>query len=414
MRIFDHDLSQPKTFLPGTRRTRTPAETLKDFGRHMPEAGITRLANVTGLDSIGIPVVQAIRPNSRSLSVSQGKGVDLDSAKASAMMEAFELWHAEHIELPCLVASYQAIRRKRKVVDLHRLPMVRGATLRPEEQRCWLRGWDLLQQEEVWVPFEVVSMNTVGIVQATLTFLSTSNGLASGNHLLEAIEHALCEIIERDTQALDSARGIPYSLKNKIDISSIADAPLQEMIAACYSADLAVAVFEMVSDLGIPTFRVGLMEQGDQAQWSRLGMEWGCGTHLSPVVALSRALTEAAQARLTVIAGSRDDNPPSAYAATQGMWSIEDSRSEMFAAPPARPFSAKANHQETDTFEGDLELMLGTLRAAGIDRAVVIDLTKDRIGIPVAKVVVPGLEAAPFVPGYVEGDRARRARREQS
>jgi ribosomal protein S12 methylthiotransferase accessory factor len=58
--------------------------------------------------------------------------------------------------------------------------------------------------------------------------------------------------------------------------------------------------------------------------------------------------------------------------------------------------------------------MLGTLRAAGIDRAVVIDLTKDRIGIPVAKVVVPGLEAAPFVPGYVEGDRARRARREQS
>ena len=82
----------------------------------MPEVGITRLANVTGLDRIGIPVVQAVRPNSRSLSVSQGKGVDMDSAKASAMMEAFELWHAERIELPCLCASYQAIRKKENVV----------------------------------------------------------------------------------------------------------------------------------------------------------------------------------------------------------------------------------------------------------------------------------------------------------
>src|SRR5215216_3712797 len=194
MRIFDRDHQERKVFLPGTRRTRSPADTLADFGRHMPVVGITRLANVTGLDHIGIPVVQAIRPNSRSLSVSQGKGVDLASAKVSAMMEAIELWHAERIEKLCLFASYTAIRTQREVVDLDVLPLVRGARIWPEEQRCWLRGWDLLRKEEVWVPFEVVSMNTVGIVQANLTFLATSNGLASGNHVLEAVEHALCEV----------------------------------------------------------------------------------------------------------------------------------------------------------------------------------------------------------------------------
>src|SRR4051812_30484027 len=118
MRIFERDHAQPKTFLPGTRRSRAPADTLRDFGRHLPRMGITRLTNVTGLDSIGIPVVQAIRPNSRSLSVSQGKGVDLDAAKVSAMMEAIELWHAERIELGCLCASYRAMRGQERVIAL--------------------------------------------------------------------------------------------------------------------------------------------------------------------------------------------------------------------------------------------------------------------------------------------------------
>jgi ribosomal protein S12 methylthiotransferase accessory factor len=57
--------------------------------------------------------------------------------------------------------------------------------------------------------------------------------------------------------------------------------------------------------------------------------------------------------------------------------------------------------------------MLDALRTIGIDRVVVVDLTKPEFGIPVVKVVVPELEAAPFVPGYVEGPRALRAREEQ-
>jgi YcaO-like protein with predicted kinase domain len=413
MQIFDRDHRQPKQFLPGTRRSRTPEATLEDFGRHMPEVGITRLANVTGLDCIGIPVVQAIRPNSRSLSVSQGKGVDVSSAKVSAMMEAMELWHAERIELPCVCASYRAMRTQHTVVELERLPLVKGARIRAEEQRCWLRGWDLLQQEEIWVPFEVVSMNTIGVIQAIMTFAATSNGLASGNHVLEAIEHALCEVIERDAHALDTARGPEEALKRKIDVETITDPSLVSMLAACSAAAIDVAVFEMDSDVGLPSFRVGLAEREDLQQWRRLGTQWGCGTHLSPIVALSRALTEAAQARLTVIAGSRDDNPPAAYATSQDVGALRALRT-VFAAPAARPFPTALPHQETSSFEGDLEVMLAATRAAGVDRVIVVELTKEAIGIPVVKVIVPELEAAPFLPGYVEGRRARRAREAQS
>ncbi len=52
--------------------------------------GISRVTNVTGLDTVGIPLVMVCRPNSRSISVSQGKGCDLDAAKASGVMESVE------------------------------------------------------------------------------------------------------------------------------------------------------------------------------------------------------------------------------------------------------------------------------------------------------------------------------------
>ncbi|HEY9009478.1 MAG TPA: hypothetical protein VIN06_00525, partial [Devosia sp.] len=56
----------------------------------LADFGITRLARQTGLDAIGIPCFAAIRPNSKTLSVNMGKGIDDDAAMASAIMEAVE------------------------------------------------------------------------------------------------------------------------------------------------------------------------------------------------------------------------------------------------------------------------------------------------------------------------------------
>ena len=83
--------------LGGTMRCRDAASTLAWVRPMLPQFGITRLANVTGLDRIGIPVWMCIRPNGRSLSVSQGKGVTAELAQASAVMESIELYHAEHV-----------------------------------------------------------------------------------------------------------------------------------------------------------------------------------------------------------------------------------------------------------------------------------------------------------------------------
>src|SRR3979411_800652 len=74
-----------KQFKVGTHRTVAPEETLARVAEKARQIGVTRLGNVTGLDRIGIPVTVAVRPNSRSFSVSQGKGLGLSQAFASRL-----------------------------------------------------------------------------------------------------------------------------------------------------------------------------------------------------------------------------------------------------------------------------------------------------------------------------------------
>ena len=86
--VTDH---VPKAFRRGTHRAVAPAETVARVRPFLAAMGITRVANVTGLDHVGIPVVMVCRPNSWSLAVSQGEGLDLAAAEASGLMEAIEL-----------------------------------------------------------------------------------------------------------------------------------------------------------------------------------------------------------------------------------------------------------------------------------------------------------------------------------
>src|SRR5207247_5173478 len=124
-----------------------------------PAMGITRVANITGLDCIGVPVVTVCRPNARSLAVSQGKGLTLAAARASALMEEIESYHAERIALPLKLGSYEDLRHTHRLVDIAGLPLATHSAYHPHFQLLWIEGWDLMQQEAVWVPFEMVCLD---------------------------------------------------------------------------------------------------------------------------------------------------------------------------------------------------------------------------------------------------------------
>src|SRR5215216_7418008 len=112
----------------GTQRAVRPNKTLRRIAPLLPKAGITRLADVTSLDWIGLPVYQAIRPNSRNISVSQGKGLTRAQAKVSALMESLESLHAETILQRGITETVGTMRRA-LAYDPFRLPIVAAPSL---------------------------------------------------------------------------------------------------------------------------------------------------------------------------------------------------------------------------------------------------------------------------------------------
>lgn len=71
-----------KIELEGTHRARTAEETWRTISAKLKDYDITRVAEVTHLDCIGIPVFVAVRPNAGSLAVSQGKGATPSSQRS--------------------------------------------------------------------------------------------------------------------------------------------------------------------------------------------------------------------------------------------------------------------------------------------------------------------------------------------
>ncbi len=394
-----------KRFTLGTHRTCSPEETLARLQPLLPRMGITRIANVTGLDRTGVPVVMVVRPNARSVAVSQGKGLTLAAAKASGAMEAAELWHAEHITLPLKLASFDELRREHRVADPDLLPHAAGGTFTPDLRLLWIEGEDLIGGGPVWLPFELVSADyTLPLPPGSGCFQASTNGLASGNHPLEAICHGLCEVIERDASTLWRLSGEARD-RRAVDPDTVTDPACRRVLDCFAAADLAVRIWDTTSDLGVASFCCLVAERsGEYAD-----PEYGNGCHPAREVALLRALTEAAQARTTYISGTRDDFPVDAWEASYRRRRLDTMGTDLDTAPAPGAAFTGAPTFTAPTLAEDLAWLLARLRAAGINQAIAVDLGKESIGLSVARIVVPGLESLYEEGGdYTPGPRARR------
>jgi len=391
----------PKRFRRGTHRLATPSETLARVRPLAARMGITRLGNITGLDRIGIPVAVAVRPNSRSVSVSQGKGLDLPQAMASALMEACEGFHAEEIGA-VRIAAYRDLALSVTVVD----PAALCAGTRKFDAAhsiSWVEGNDLLREEPCWVPAEIVHTDYT-LPQPDDYFLAGSNGLASGNHPTEAITAALYELVERDAVALWIARPLRRRSACALDLASVDDPDCGALLARYEAAGIGVRVWHVTTDIGLATFLCEIrdLSAGDPRRPSRFH---GSGCHADRAIALTRALTEAAQTRLTYIAGTRDDLSSAEYRATPDD-EIRDALLDALACEtPPTPLEAAPSFV-TDDLGEDLRWALGRLSAIGIDRVIAVDLTRPDLMIPVVRLVIPGLEWDPHHPNYQPGPRA--------
>ncbi len=381
------------------------AETLRSLQMRMRQFGITRVADITGLDRIGIPVAIAIRPKARSVTVSQGKAADLVSAKIAALMEAIEVWHAENIHAPLVLASIGEVKIWEKGCDVDRLPA--GMRSRTDDTRLlWIEGENLVTSEPKLVPFEMVHADYASPVKPGHgIFPASTNGLASGRDRSAAAVAAICEVIERDALSVWHQLSLPARSATRIDLSTIDDPACLWAAERFAKAGLELAVWDVTSDLAVPTFLALIYEASGQRR-SHVGL--GSGSHPDRSVALLRALTEAAQTRLTYISGSRDDLEAQEFT-DFGQAQKRQLADDLLRAGPPRRAVADGPSFSSGTAQANLDWLVARLTASGLTEIVAVDLAKEAIGIPVVRVVVPGLEAPHDDPGYVPGLRAREA-----
>ena len=254
------------------------------------------------------------------------------------------------------------------------------------------------------MPYELVHTNyTTPLPDGHGCFLASSNGLASGNELIEAISHAICEVVERDATTLWKLRK-EEKQNDRLDLDSV-DAPIcQEILGKLERAGLSVAVWDITSDIRIATFACSIVPRDDNALWHR-AVASGFGCHPAREIALIRALTEAAQTRLTLISGLRDDFRGDTYEELLDPEVIGAARHRHLASTAVRRFDDVPT-QDGATFEEDVAWELKCIRKARGRQVVVVDLTKSEFALPVVRVIVPGLEPI-LVSDYVPGRRAQ-------
>ncbi len=230
--------------LPGTVRSESPGATLSRIESIARKIGITRVANVTGLDTIGVPVWIAVRPLAKSLSVSQGKGMTHELAKCSAIMESIETYHAEQVRPFGVEMPLTEFTNNRDLVNPLRLALHRDAEISEDFTPYWVRGEDIISGKDQWIPHDLFNLDFTRKRLAPPLFISSSNGLASGNTFTEAILHGLCETIERDQLSLWLVRSRSGTGgETSIRLDTINDLNCQYLIETCKRAGVEIFVW---------------------------------------------------------------------------------------------------------------------------------------------------------------------------
>jgi YcaO-like protein with predicted kinase domain len=219
-------------------RFRTADDTWRLVEPYLLDYGITRVAHLTHLDHIGIPVHMAMKPSGRTLSSGSGKGITELGSTLSAVMEAIEqtFWEAAAPDVR-IAPQAELAAGTEPFVDVATVPLMRANIVSHALPMRWMRYWDIVAGEEVWAPAETAYLPFRHEPSMISGVLTSSNGLASGTHVLEALLSGLMEVIERDGITLGYLTGDA----RPIDPGTGAGAPWAPLVELVRRAGLRLA-----------------------------------------------------------------------------------------------------------------------------------------------------------------------------
>lgn len=384
-------MTEQLTYFEGTHRVIAPKKTIEINEGKLRTAGITRIADITDLDRIGMPVFTAIRPTAEdgAISIYGGKGITKDHAKASAMMEGFERYSAEkQNDDETIIATVSEISDKGKFIDPKslNLPQKYEKEDISEIQLEWTLATDLISGDEYYVPSNAVFHPYIHENDVQSFFKSNTNGLASGNILDEAILHGIFEVIERDAWSIFELTHKNYS---QINLESIESELINDVIGKFESNGIKIKLMDFTADIKVPT----IAASADDTVTRDAGLlTLGMGTHLDPEVAILRALTEVAQSRATQINGAREDTVRADFAREAGYERMKRINKYYFREEEKQINLQDIENKSTTSIKKDLEIVKDELMANDIKHILYTNLTREELDVNVARVIIPEME----------------------
>ena len=375
-------------------RAKSPAQTLATAQTLMPRLGISRVTDVTRMDRLGLPVCISVRPRSATLRVHAGKGVDPLEARVGALMEAIEYAAAEPANStwqPRMLPAAELAAQLGEGLRFVDLVPAQGARIRASDTLATVECEDLVQRRRVQVPAELVFVPYEPDGQQRL-FGSTTNGLASGNSLVEATLHGVLEVLERDALSMNR----PRDASRRVDNRRLPE-PFRALASAWRGVGIELAVRAVPNACALPCFEAFLHEPASTS----VNLAAGSGLHPDRDLALARAICEAAQSRLSHIHGGRDDitNFYAKYArsgdgeAEAGVIGrlFDHGRQARYESLPHEPSAGRS-------LTGMLVMLLERMAKAGFGAAYRYRFRIDLNGLQVVKIVVPRCEDADSAP----------------
>jgi bacteriocin biosynthesis cyclodehydratase domain-containing protein len=340
---------------------------------------------------------------------SGGKGVTELDAQVSALCEAVERYCGSRMgDEPTVRGSFRALREDAVHPDTFQLFHQRQFRDRARwNKTCaafqhvpepfnddmvieWTPVWSLTTHRQRMLPtqalyFDVNSGDTLASVRAD------SNGNAAGSSLEDAILQGFFELVERDAVAL---WWYNRTRQPEVDLQSFEDEFDDSRIGRIHQAytrmNRQVWVLDLTSDLSIPAMAAISRRTDKPAEDIMLGF----GAHFDPRVALSRALTELGQMLPPVIDARADGGGYSTLDPhLRHWWAHATVNNQPYLAPDARRASCGIDDYDyvpQADLRNDIDSVCALTQRSGLD-LLVLDQTRPDIGLPVVKVIVPGL-----------------------
>jgi len=386
----------PIKFIKGTYRVKDPVDTYDSNEEKLRTAGITRITEITHLDRVKIPVFSSIRPTAQSggVSVYAGKGATVEQARASAMMEGFERYSAEKQDIDqekISISAYNEIKNDSVLNPRDLLLPKSFENQNIEMQKLeWIEAEEIISESPILVPanavFHPYIPNREIKPSAMAMFKGNTNGLASGNVIEEAVLHGIFEVVERDAWSIFE---LTKRNKKQIDLDTIENETVNELVEKFTSQGIKIKLMDITADLKIPTI---VASADDTVLKDAALLTLGVGTHLNPEIAAIRALSEVAQSRATQIHGTREDTVRADFMRKAGYENMKRTNKDYFVEEDEKINLSDIENKITGSIKRDIEVSIEEVQKAGLDKVIYYDLTREEIGVNVARVIIPKAE----------------------